>query len=151
MLRAIDPRPVAVEPHNLLLPISTLRASCGLSGFPSPAQDYDGGEIDLNQQLVPRPTSTFVFEASGDSMQRPDGSGIFAGDTLIVDRSIQPRNGDCVVAIVDGELLVKELRTQGSFPALLSSNSRYAPIPLSDSDTQIWGVVTNVLRTMKRC
>ncbi len=71
-------------------------------------------------------------------------AGISDGDRLIVDRSLEPRDGQIVVAVVDGEFLVKTLRRRG-VPRLVAANSEFPDIPLADRDVQIWGVVTYVL------
>lgn len=75
-------------------------------GFPSVAQDYVGGDLSLDERLVEHPETTFVVRVAGESMT---GAGIFDGDLLIVDRSLEPRDGDVVVAVLDGELTVKRL------------------------------------------
>ncbi|MFC0338208.1 DNA polymerase V [Kushneria avicenniae] len=150
MLHVTSPQALTVDPTPRSIPWATCHVRAGISGFPSPAQDYDGGRIDLNEALIPRPTSTFMFTAEGDSMQAPDGAGIHGGDKLLVDRAIEARHGDIVVAVVDGELLVKELRHQDCPPALHSANPRHAPIPMHSADCQIWGVVTHIVRTVRR-
>ena len=76
-------------------------------GFPSPARDFTEGSIDLNEELIPRPNSTFVVRARGDSMI---GSGIYPDDLVLVDRSLKSRNGSVVVAVLDGELSIKILK-----------------------------------------
>lgn len=76
------------------------------AGFPSVAQDYAGGDLSLDERLVEHPETTFVVRVAGESMT---GAGIFDGDLLIVDRSLEPRDGDVVVAVLDGELTVKRL------------------------------------------
>jgi DNA polymerase V len=82
--------------------------SCPVSaGFPSPADDYLEGQLDLNQHLIKHPVATFFVRVAGDSMV---GAGIHSGDLLIVDRSLEPSDGRVVIAIVNGELLVKRLR-----------------------------------------
>ena len=77
------------------------------AGFPSPSQDYSDTKIDLTQMLIRDELSTFIVRVSGDSME---GAGIYDGDKLIVDRSIEPRDGHVVIAVVDGEMTVKRLR-----------------------------------------
>ena len=67
------------------------------------------------------------------------------GDLLVIDRALSARHGQMVVAVVDGEMMVKTLRDQGKHPGLYSANPAYAPIPLADRDIQIWGVVTFVI------
>ena len=70
------------------------------AGFPSPAQDYMDRSIDLNRELVPHPESTFYGRVEGDSME---DRGIFEGDIMVIDKSLEPRNGDVAVCMVDGE------------------------------------------------
>ena len=150
MLHVTRMQPLAIDPPRRSIPWAIYHVRGGISGFPSPAQDYDGRRIDLNEQLIPRPTSTFMVTADGDSMQCADGSGIYAGDRLLVDRSIDADHGDIVIALVDGEMIVKELRCRHCPPALHSANPRYTPIPLRDAQYQIWGVVTDILRRVRR-
>ena len=69
------------------------------AGFPSPAQDYFDGSLDLNDHLIRDKTSTFIVRVSGESMV---GAGISDGDELVVDRSITPTHGSVVIAILDG-------------------------------------------------
>src|SRR5699024_10951718 len=76
------------------------------AGFPSSAQDYSDTDIYLSQLLLRHELDTCIVRVSGDSMQ---GAGIYDGDELIVDRSIEPRDGHVVIAIVDGEMTVKRL------------------------------------------
>jgi DNA polymerase V len=114
----------------------------GLSGFPSPAQDYEERTLDLNERLVKRPSATFFMTVTGDSME---ALGIHDGDLLLVDRSVEPRPGHILVALVEGEITVKRYDLLGQQPYLCSGNSRYAPIPLSDLDCQVWGVVRSVV------
>jgi DNA polymerase V len=77
------------------------------AGFPSPADDYLEGEIDLARLLVERPAASFVMRVSGHSMS---GAGILDGDLLVVDRSLAARPGHVVVATLDGEMTIKRLR-----------------------------------------
>ncbi|MFD1209107.1 MULTISPECIES: LexA family protein [Modicisalibacter] len=126
----------------LALPVSTIRIRAGLSGFPSPAQDYASDRLDLNAHLVKRPSATFFMRVSGDSM---DGFGMHEDDLLIIDRSLDPRPGHMVAALVDGEIIVKRYEMHHGRPCLVSGNPRYAPIPLVEHDCQIWGVVRAVI------
>ena len=95
------------QEQNLIYPMFlTCYKEAVECGFPSPARDFTEGTIDLNEELIPRPNSTFIVRARGDSMI---GSGIYPGDLLIVDRSLSPRNGSIIIAVLDGELSVKGL------------------------------------------
>ncbi len=113
------------------------------AGFPSPAADYIEKTLDFNEYLVKRPAATFCFRVSGDSMIN---AGIYNDDILVVDRSLQARNNDIVIAVLDNELTVKRLVTSGSRPLLLPENDKYEPIQISDlSSFEVWGVVTFVI------
>lgn len=113
-------------------------------GFPSPSQDYQTNEIDLNTHLMPNRVSSFVIRARGHSMIR---AGIYDGDELIVDRSIRAEHGHVVVAVVDGEMTVKRLRVNPDDSVTLSAeNPAYPDIHIAElSDLRVWGVVTRSL------
>jgi DNA polymerase V len=109
------------------------------AGFPSPAEDYADGSLDINKYLVRNPVSTFFFPVSGDSME---GAEIFNGDILVVDRSIRPVHGHIVVAFLNGERLVKRLHQRGGQVALVAENPAYPTIALNEAlELVIWGVV----------
>lgn len=121
----------------LSLPLAT---SSVAAGFPSPAEDHAEKRLDLNEYLVRNPAATFLWRVKGDSMV---GAGIFDGDTLVVDRAAAGEAGDgsIVIAVVEGEYLVKTLRSRHGRVWLESQNPRYQPIPVTDSDAQVWGLV----------
>lgn len=113
------------------------------AGFPSPAQGYYSGPVDLNRHLMRDPTATFIVRVSGDSMT---GAGIFDGDELVVDRGLDAHDGSVVVAVVNGELTVKRLLRRDGRTALAPENPAYPVIELSELDElQVWGVVTRCL------
>jgi len=113
------------------------------AGFPSPAQDYFDGRIDLNKHLIRDVTSTFLVRVSGDSMTL---AGISDGDELVVDRSLAPTDGNVVVAILDGELTVKRLRLGPAGVRLMAENPEYPDIVIPEiADLSIWGTVTRCL------
>ncbi|MBF4995368.1 translesion error-prone DNA polymerase V autoproteolytic subunit [Arthrobacter gandavensis] len=113
------------------------------SGFPSPSRDYFDGRIDLNRHLIRDVTSTYIVRVSGDSMS---GTGISDGDELIVDRSLTPRDGSVVVAVLDGELTVRRLRLTGRGIVLAAENTGYQDVSVPDpAALTIWGVVTRCL------
>lgn len=147
----IQNQPAALFPlgvsslHSITLPrpVYSGKVNAGQSRFPSPAQDYEQAELDLNKRLVRNPPATFFFTVSGDSMI---GAGIFEGSTLVVDRSIKAKSSSIVVAMVEGELMVKRLYKRGAVVKLLSDNPAYAPITLTEGqELIIWGVVTYVI------
>ncbi len=113
------------------------------AGFPSPADDYIEGYLDLNTKFIKHPSATFVLKATGDSMI---DAGIFSGDWLLVDRSIEAEDGRIVIAAVNGELTVKRLSKKQDKVQLLPANSKFKPINITqDCEMVIWGVVTLVL------
>ena len=77
------------------------------AGFPSPAEDYIERKLDLNKHLIKHPSATFFVRVTGDSMI---DAGIHPGDILIVDRAIEPADKKVVIAIIDGELILKRIR-----------------------------------------
>ena len=116
------------------------------AGFPSPAEDYIEGPLDLNRHLIRHPAATFFVRASGDSML---GVGIHSGDLLLVDRSLEARSGQVVIAALDGELTVKELQKTGGRVFLLPHNPDFKRIEVSPrQEFQIWGVVTHVIHAL---
>jgi DNA polymerase V len=112
------------------------------AGFPSPADDYLDRSLDLNTHLIKHPAATYLARAKGDSME---GCGIFDGDLLIVDRSIEAQHGQIIIAALDGQLTCKILDTKQQ--SLISANKNYTPIHLSEfSDLIIEGVVIHSIR-----
>ena len=113
------------------------------AGFPNPADDAQGIALDLNTLVVKHPVATFYLRVEGDSMT---GAGIVAGDIVAVDKSLDPRSGDIVVAAVDGDFTLKHLKRDGQKAWLVAANPAYPPIALHDvTDAVIWGVVTYVI------
>ncbi|MDH5189540.1 MAG: translesion error-prone DNA polymerase V autoproteolytic subunit [Rhodospirillaceae bacterium] len=124
---------------------STVRA-----GFPSPAEDYIEGMLDLNEHLISHPAATFIVRVAGDSMV---GAGIYPNDLLVVDRSIRPIHGRVVIAMLAGGLTLKRLEIKNKRWRLVAANPDYPPIeisPIADGaepeDCTIWGVVTSTIR-----
>ncbi|HUM98075.1 MAG TPA: translesion error-prone DNA polymerase V autoproteolytic subunit [Chitinophagaceae bacterium] len=116
------------------------------TGFGAATDDYAERGIDLNEQLVRNKPATFFFKMKGDAMQE---AGIFDGDTLIVDRSVKLVNGSVIVAILNGELLVRRFHKNFSSAFLIAENNRYKNINLAEfSDFAVWGVVTYVIHSM---
>ena len=110
------------------------------AGFPSVAQDYSGGELSLDDYLIDHPDTTVIIRVTGDSMT---GAGIFDGDLLIVDRSLDPREGDVVVAVLDDDFTVKRLLRDVHGAYLHAENPNYPDIrPAFEGENIIWGVVT---------
>lgn len=116
------------------------------AGFPSPADDYIEGKLDLNRHLIKHPAATFFVRVTGDSMT---GAGIHSGDLLIVDRSLEAVDGNVIVAALDGDLTVKRLHTRDGTLSLVPENRDYQPIDITEQQSfEIWGVVTNVIHAL---
>jgi DNA polymerase V len=125
-----------------------LAASTVAAGFPSPADDYIDAGIDLNEALIRHPSSTFFLRVSGDSMIE---AGIQHGDLLVVDRSLEPRPGLIVVAVLDGAFTLKRLVRHHGRLRLEAANSAYPPLELHHcGDVQIWGVAIHVIHALTR-
>ena len=136
----IGPRVIEAGASLLSVLISPVPVA---AGYPSPAQDYFDGRIDLNEHLIKDITSTYVVRVSGDSME---GAGISDGDELIVNRALDPKDGSVVIAVLDGELTIKRLRITGSGVVLQADNPRYPDIRVPAlSDLVIWGVAPRCL------
>jgi DNA polymerase V len=126
---------------KLPLPLASFRVS---AGFPSPADDYLEGRLDLNEYFIRRPAATFYVRVSGDSMR---GAGIFDGDLLIVDRSAECSDGCVVVARLGDEFTLKRMLKKGDRVFLRPENENYQPIEVTeDSDCEIWGRVVGSVR-----
>jgi DNA polymerase V len=109
------------------------------AGFPSPADGYIENRIDLNEYLVQHKEATFFLRVQGDSMT---GLGILNNDLLVVDRSLPVRDGNIVIATVDGEFTVKQLVYSHRGYVLKAANSKYQDIIVDpENDLEIWGVV----------
>ena len=128
----------------LSLPIANESIS---AGFPSPADDYLDIGIDLNEQLIRNPESTFFLRVSGHSMTN---AGINDGDLVIIDRSIDPTPAHIVVAIVEGNFTLKRLTLRDEKLYLEAANSDYSPIDITlYQDVQIWGVAIYSIHNLK--
>ena len=137
--------PLRRERPPLRLPLA---AESVAAGFPSPADDYIDRGIDLNEALIRHPSSTFFLRVSGDSMT---GAGIQDGDLLVVDRSLEARPGQIVVAVLDGAFTLKRLVRHGERLRLEAANSAYPPLELHRcGDVQIWGVAIHVIHPLGR-
>lgn len=104
-------------------------------------------QLDLNELLIRDRTATFLLRVSGHSMQ---DAGIFDGDHVILDRSIDPRHGDVVIAAIDNELTIKRLEIFNDRVELKADNPSYPAIKVAGlSDLRIYGVVTEGLHHLR--
>lgn len=118
------------------------------AGFPSPAEDYITESLDLNQLLVRHPAATFYGRVWGDSMI---DEGIGPGDIIIIDRSLEPQNGDLALCCVDGEFTLKRVQFERNRVWLIPANEMYDPILVTpEREFEVWGIVTYTIKYNRR-
>lgn len=115
------------------------------TGFGAAADDHAERGIDLNEQLVKNKPATFFLRVNSDAMT---GAGVHVGDVVIVDRSLEPKNGKIVIAVVDGELLIRKLEISGGKKRLVPATKKLAPIDVTEEGLKVWGVVTYVIHNV---
>jgi DNA polymerase V len=121
-------------------------ATANATGFGAAADDYAERGIDLNEQLIRNKPATFFMRVTGNSMI---GAGITDGDIVIVDRSVSPVNGRIVIAVIDGEMLIRRYVKTFNSLTLVPETPKLSPIAVSEySDCKIWGVVTCIIREL---
>lgn len=130
--------------RQIVRPLVSSRVS---AGFPSPAEDYIEGHIDLNMILIRNPLATVYVRVSGDSMS---DAGIYPNSLLVVDRSMETHDGHIVIAKVFNELCVKRLSIANDGKIrLLSENANYRPIEVTEEmDFEVWGRVLYSIQTL---
>lgn len=117
------------------------------AGFPSPAADFAVKRHDLNELLIKHPAATFMWQARGISMI---DLGIADGDVLVVDRALNPKHGDIVVAEVNGDFTVKQLFKRNGMVQLRSGNPTFPPMLFGEGQTMsVCGVVTATIRRFR--
>ncbi|EPF6349835.1 LexA family protein [Acinetobacter baumannii] len=132
---------LVVPSTHMLVPYALEKIS---AGFPSPAQDYVDKALDMNEHLIKNATSTFIVKVASLSMLN---AGIDIDDELIVDRSLDAKHGDIVVALIDNEFTVKRLMIDETGQWLKAENPDYKNIYLADGqELIIWGVVTHIIK-----
>jgi DNA polymerase V len=138
---AVSRPAIPASRHN-----GTLGDSAVSAGFPSPADDsYE--TFDIVSHIVRHPAATFFMRVAGDSMT---DAGIFDGDLVVVDRSMEAKSGDIVVAILNGEFTIKRLQRSGTRIELVPENPKYRKIVLNeDMELEVWGVVTGTYKSFK--
>lgn len=121
------------------------------AGFPSPAEDYLHESLDFNRDLIRHPEATFYGKVEGDSMIE---AGICDGDIAVIDRSLEPQNGDVVVGYVNREFTIKYLdltHKDKGYIELRPANKEYQPIRIdADDNFEVWGVVVWTIKNWKR-
>jgi DNA polymerase V len=120
------------------------------AGFPSPAEDYAEERISLLSFLSGNPTATFYVLLEGDSMV---DFNLFEGDLLVIDRSLEVRSGDIILANLDNEFTVKMLEITESGARLVPGNKKYEPVTItknSELELLVWGVVRGIARRFRK-
>ena len=133
--------------HRLALALApTIKA-----GFPSPADDYLHDSLDFNRDRIKNPEATFYGRVSGDSMIE---AGICDSDIAVIDRSLQPVDGDVIVAFVNGEFTIKYLDLkpkEEGYIELRPANANCLPIRIdADDNFRVWGVVVWTIKQWRR-
>ncbi len=124
-------------------PLYTAKVS---AGFPSPAENYIEGQLDLNKYLIRHPAATYFVRVDGDSMIN---AGIHNDDLLIVDRAERAKDGDVVIATIDGELTVKRIGIKNGRIRLVPENPKYKVQDIApDMEFEVWGVVKHVVHSL---
>lgn len=120
------------------------------AGFPSPAEDYLHESLDFNRDLIRHPEATFYGRVDGDSME---DASICEGDIAVIDRSVDPQDGDVVVGYVNGEFTIKFLdltHKDEGYIELRPANKNYHPIRINENDDfEVWGVVVWTIKKWK--
>lgn len=118
------------------------------AGFPSPAQGAFADSVDLNHELINNPAATFCARVIGDSMV---DSGINESDMLIIDRSLEPHDGDIAVCFIDGDFTVKRLLITDDGISLVPANRKYPVIKVpKESNFVVWGIVSHIIKKLNR-
>ena len=115
------------------------------TGFGAAADDYAERGIDLNEQLIKNKPATFFMRVNSDAMT---GAGIYKGDVVIVDRSLDPKHGKIIIAVVDGEMLIRKLEINNGKKRLIAVTNKLSAIDVDDSKFSSWGVVTYVIHSV---
>ena len=131
-----------ISEGGIRLPLCTFKVP---AGFPSPAVDHIEKEISMDQLLNIRAPHVYLVTIDGDSMQ---GAGIYPGDLAVVDRGVEPLNGQVVVALLNNDPICKRLCIRGKSVILQSENPRYPDLHVMEGDDlSIWGVITYTVRS----
>jgi DNA polymerase V len=120
------------------------------AGFPNSADDYLHESLDFNRDMIKHPEATFYGRVEGDSMI---GLGINEDDIAVIDRSVEPKHGDIVVAYIDGEFNVKLLdltHKKDGYIELKSANPKAPNFRIDEDDNfRVWGVVIWTIKRWK--
>lgn len=140
---------LSVHPADLQSEVALPYADGGIqAGFPNIAQDYLEQTIDLNKELIRHPASTFYGRVKGDSMI---DANVHDGDILVIDKSLDPQDGDMAVCYIDGEFTIKYIKIEKDIIWLVPANDNFKPIKVTiENDFLIWGIVTYCIKNVRR-
>ena len=142
---------IRILPSEFKQKLELQMANAIKAGFPSPADDYQHDALDFNRDLIKHPEATFYGRVDGDSMVE---AGINDGDIAVIDRSLDARDGDVIVAFVNNEFTIKYLdlsHKADGYIELKPANKKYHPIRIEDTDNfEVWGVVVWTIHSWKR-
>lgn len=149
MLKSSQNTTIEISPAETGVNLPLPYADHGIqAGFPSPAQDYITEAIDLNMEVVKHPAATFYGRVNGDSMIN---EGIEDGDLIVIDRAIDPSDGDLAVCCVEGDFTLKRIKIEPDRVWLIPANETFDPIMITNETRFIiWGVVTFVIKRKHR-
>ena len=117
------------------------------AGFPSPAEDFADPTLDLNRYVIKNPASTFYARITGDSME---GAGISDGDIVVIDKSLEPKDGSVAVCFIDGEFTLKRIKLEKGKLLLMPANPKFHPIEITEENHfVVWGIVTYIIKELK--
>lgn len=116
------------------------------TGFTAAADEHAERSIDLNEQLIKNKAATFFLRVNSNAML---DAGIHKGDVVIVDRSLEAKSGNVIIAVLNGEMLIRRMQVQNSKIRLLPETKRLSPIEIDNSSNfSVWGVVTYVIHNL---
>ena len=120
--------------------------SANATGFGAAADDYMERGIDLNEELIRNKPATFFMRVSSDAMKE---AGIYKGDVAIVDLSVKATNGKVIIAILNGDMLIRRFEKTNNDVRLITDSNKLSRIQIDSSceGFAIWGVVTYVIHT----
>lgn len=133
--------PALLSGADLIQPLEGHRMGASFSWS---ARVFAVKRVDLTQELAAYPQAAFLLRVGGDSMR---DVGNFDVDTLMVDKALKPRHEDIVVAVGDGELMVKQLCQRAGRVKLRAAAPTFPDITAKDGHCiQMWGLVTSRIK-----
>jgi DNA polymerase V len=115
------------------------------AGFPIPADDFETTRVSLDEELIKNKSTTFFAKVKGHSMKN---AGIYDGDLLVIDKSLEPQDGKIAICQIDGEFTVKRIKKEKDMVWLVAENEEYQPIKVTvENELMIWGIVVHSIKS----